>query len=354
MPINSKSGSQAAGWGEMCVWKLNCEPVRWEEHSCWVSTSFNSYGWFRTFQYKSPNPHISQKKLEGFSTALQGMKLLQKSVSKSQHEPQHPRLFWKHESVFESAIWSLSGENLASPQMSAFQDLRKTAFFWTCRAMLFVFCFLFYPMELWKGFTSTKSCRVLSANRKMQSLHWCIKTGVTRFSHDDTDILLYKAFMRSSVLSSAPALLFPLIGTLQLHGLWACPILLFQWLCGFFSVFFWAAAQRPADPQPSDTEEIVIWDETPLITLASQPTHIDKLRLHIAQSIARWPKRTSCDRRHGYQGNKEISHVLMSRAVLKLRTPSQDIKQTNWSEVKHSGRGWEVCVNLHCTQLQIV
>lgn len=56
-----------------------------------------------------------------FSTALQGIVLLQKNVSKSQHEPLHPRLFSKHGSVIESAIWSLSGEKaLHRHQMSAF------------------------------------------------------------------------------------------------------------------------------------------------------------------------------------------------------------------------------------------
>lgn len=68
VPINSKSGSQAAVDRGKCTFgKLYSEAVLWEVHSCWVSTSFsNSYGWFRTFQFKFLNPHTSQKHWMGF------------------------------------------------------------------------------------------------------------------------------------------------------------------------------------------------------------------------------------------------------------------------------------------------
>lgn len=60
VPVNSKSGIQASvNIGE---WK----PVLWKVQSCWVDTFLNSYGWFRTFQYKSPSLH-TQLNREGIS-----------------------------------------------------------------------------------------------------------------------------------------------------------------------------------------------------------------------------------------------------------------------------------------------
>lgn len=153
----------------MCVWKLNYEPVLWEEHSCWVSTSFsNSYGRFGTFQYKSPPPeiHTHHKKKTGWVF-----------YSAPGHEVAPEERFWnpntshsipdcsQNTNLYESAIWSRSGENLALPQMSAFQDLRKTAFFWTCSAMLLCFFFFlsFTPWSSERVSQAQRGCRVFSA-----------------------------------------------------------------------------------------------------------------------------------------------------------------------------------------------
>jgi len=46
--------------------------------------------------YTSPRVYAHHRSEGEFSIALQGMKLLQKNVSKSQQEPQHPKLFSKH------------------------------------------------------------------------------------------------------------------------------------------------------------------------------------------------------------------------------------------------------------------
>lgn len=184
-------------------------------------------------------------------------------------------------------------------------------------------------MEFWKGFTGTQGCRVFSVQIENVITPLMFKIGVTRFSHDDTDILLYKAFMRNSVLSSAPALLFPINRYFTIT--WAVSVSHFtiSVTVGFFSVSFWATEHRPADPQLSDTEEIVIWDETPLITLTSQPTHTDKpppaphSKPHKTTTTdILWPT----TRLLRQQGNKLCANV---PATLKLRTPSQDIKQTH-------------------------
>ena len=238
----------------------------------------------------SPRVRTHHKNWEGeFSTALQGIVLLQKNVSKSQHEPLTSRAVlktrlcnWKRNMV---AVWRKTLHR--HQNVSFFQDLRKTGLLLDSTPPLHTHTHSHTHSHTHKHSTLPHGPvkRVPPALRAVEFFSAQIETflspmfkiGVARFSHDDTDILLYKAFMRSSVLSSTRASLFPLICALQLHGLWACPILLFQRLCGFFfffSVFLpGAAAHRPADPQLSDTEEIVIWAETPLITLTSQPPH---------------------------------------------------------------------------------
>lgn len=142
------------------------------------------------------------------------------------------------------------------------------------------------------------------------------QTAVGRFSHDNTDILLYEAFMRSSVLSSAPALWFPLIGTLQLHGLWACPILLFTatlWIFLSFplscsSAALWPTAEwHRGDSHPG-------WNTAHHSHVTAHTLWQPSLTPH-SSKLTRRPKWTSCARRHCFQGNKEISHALMSQSL---------------------------------------
>lgn len=87
MPINSKSGSRAAvDRGGKCVFgnltmSLSSErsTAAGSAHPLVIVTDGSGHS---STSPPPRNPHTSQKKkLDGFSTALQGMKLLQKSVS---------------------------------------------------------------------------------------------------------------------------------------------------------------------------------------------------------------------------------------------------------------------------------
>lgn len=148
VPINSKSGSRAAvDRGGKCVFgnltmSLSSErsTAAGSAHPLVIVTDGSGHS------STSPPPeiHTHHKKKTGWVF-----------YSAPGHEVAPEERFWnpntshsipdcsQNTNLYESAIWSRSGENLALPQMSAFQDLRKTAFFWTCSAMLLCFFFFF-------------------------------------------------------------------------------------------------------------------------------------------------------------------------------------------------------------------
>lgn len=125
VPINSKSGSRAAvDRGGKCVFgnltmSLSSErsTAAGSAHPLVIVTDGSGHS--STSPPPPRNPHTSQKKnWMGFLQRSRAWSCSRRAFLKSQHKPQHPRLFSKHESVWKRNMVTVGWKPCFAPNVS--------------------------------------------------------------------------------------------------------------------------------------------------------------------------------------------------------------------------------------------